>query len=258
MIGRKGKRSRKEAKRSERPVVHVLCRRAGAGLVGLSLSYALAITGLLNSVLTSFAETEQELVAVERILDYSALPPQARARACQAAQAASLLPACVLACLVPRGGCAAAPHRLQLALLQEALGSSGSDMLPRHLAAGPALFTPSRMLQSGHTPLVAPAVPEQDRDRCMQADTAALTAAEEGGAAPLEAAGHAPASWPRFGHILFAGACLRYGAAPRLALDRLDLEVQPGQKLGICGRTGVSLLMPQSAAFDVRDILKPY
>lgn len=53
-------------------------RRAGAGLVGLGLSYALAITGLLNSALTSWAETEQEMVAVERILDYSCLAPQAR------------------------------------------------------------------------------------------------------------------------------------------------------------------------------------
>ncbi len=48
--------------------------------MGLGLSYALAITGLLNSALTSWAETEQEMVAVERILDYSALAPQARPR----------------------------------------------------------------------------------------------------------------------------------------------------------------------------------
>lgn len=44
--------------------------------MGLSLSYALAITGLLNSLLTSFAETEQEMVAVERILEYIDLEPQ--------------------------------------------------------------------------------------------------------------------------------------------------------------------------------------
>lgn len=56
--------------------LRVLCRQAGAGLVGLSLSYALAITGLLNGLLTSFAETEQEMVAVERILEYTDLEPQ--------------------------------------------------------------------------------------------------------------------------------------------------------------------------------------
>lgn len=51
-------------------------RREGIGLVGLSLSYSLAITGLLNSLLTSFAETEQEMVAVERILEYTDIQPQ--------------------------------------------------------------------------------------------------------------------------------------------------------------------------------------
>ena len=38
-----------------------------AGLLGLSLSYALPITGLLSAVLSSSAETEQEMVSVERI-----------------------------------------------------------------------------------------------------------------------------------------------------------------------------------------------
>jgi len=52
------------------------CRRAGAGLIGLSLSYALSITDILNGVLTTSAETEQEMVSVERILEYTQLPPQ--------------------------------------------------------------------------------------------------------------------------------------------------------------------------------------
>ncbi len=51
---------------------------ARAGLVGLSLSYALPITGLLNGLLTSAAETEQEMVAVERMLEFSHIPPQVR------------------------------------------------------------------------------------------------------------------------------------------------------------------------------------
>ena len=38
-----------------------------AGLLGLSLSYALPITGLLSAVLSSSAETEQEMVSVERV-----------------------------------------------------------------------------------------------------------------------------------------------------------------------------------------------
>jgi hypothetical protein len=51
-------------------------RLGGAGLVGLSLSYVLPLTGLLNQLLTTSAETEQEMVAVERILEYTRLEPQ--------------------------------------------------------------------------------------------------------------------------------------------------------------------------------------
>lgn len=43
------------------------------GLVGLAISYALSISGLLGGVLNAFAETEQEFVAVERINQYCRL-----------------------------------------------------------------------------------------------------------------------------------------------------------------------------------------
>lgn len=46
-----------------------------AGFVGLSLAYALPITGLLNGLLTSGAETEQEMVSVERIGQYISETP---------------------------------------------------------------------------------------------------------------------------------------------------------------------------------------
>lgn len=44
------------------------------GLVGLAISYALTITGLLENVLYSVTQTEQELIAVERINNYCQLP----------------------------------------------------------------------------------------------------------------------------------------------------------------------------------------
>ena len=47
-----------------------------AGLVGLSLAYALPITDRLNGLLTVSAETEQEMVAVERLAEYTQLPAQ--------------------------------------------------------------------------------------------------------------------------------------------------------------------------------------
>lgn len=47
-----------------------------AGLVGLSLAYALPITDRLNGLLTVSAETEQDMVAVERLAEYTHLPSQ--------------------------------------------------------------------------------------------------------------------------------------------------------------------------------------
>lgn len=49
---------------------------ASPGGIGLSLSYSLPIVSLLNGLLTSLSETEKEMVAVERILQFSSLPPQ--------------------------------------------------------------------------------------------------------------------------------------------------------------------------------------
>ena len=40
------------------------------GLVGLSLSYALSVTGQLNSLITQFSETEKQMVSVERSHQY--------------------------------------------------------------------------------------------------------------------------------------------------------------------------------------------
>ncbi|GBG77942.1 hypothetical protein CBR_g25873 [Chara braunii] len=45
-----------------------------AGIVGLGLSYALPIVSILNNLLTSFTETEKEMVAVERLQQYLELP----------------------------------------------------------------------------------------------------------------------------------------------------------------------------------------
>lgn len=64
------------------------------GLVGLALSYALSLTGLLSGLVSSFTQTEVMLVSVERLEEYSCdlaqepqghllqvhlTPPQARA-----------------------------------------------------------------------------------------------------------------------------------------------------------------------------------
>lgn len=47
-----------------------------ASLLGLALTYSLSIVGNLNGLVGSLAETEQEMVSVERIRQYLDLPPE--------------------------------------------------------------------------------------------------------------------------------------------------------------------------------------
>ncbi|XP_061173578.1 ATP-binding cassette sub-family C member 10-like [Saccostrea echinata] len=47
-----------------------------AGLVGLALSYALSVTNLLSGVVSSFTETEKQLVSVERAQQYLNIPSE--------------------------------------------------------------------------------------------------------------------------------------------------------------------------------------
>ncbi|KAL4237303.1 Multidrug resistance-associated protein 7 [Mactra antiquata] len=49
------------------------------GLVGLAISYALAVTNLLSGVVNSFAETEKQMVSVERVQQYIEDVPNERA-----------------------------------------------------------------------------------------------------------------------------------------------------------------------------------
>ncbi|CAA7408092.1 unnamed protein product [Spirodela intermedia] len=46
------------------------------GLVGLALSYAAPVVSLLSGFLTSFAETEKEMVSVERVIEYRDILPE--------------------------------------------------------------------------------------------------------------------------------------------------------------------------------------
>ncbi|RNA35301.1 multidrug resistance-associated 7-like [Brachionus plicatilis] len=43
---------------------------ANASLIGLALSYILSVTGMLNGLITSFSETEKEMVSVERAYQF--------------------------------------------------------------------------------------------------------------------------------------------------------------------------------------------
>ena len=50
--------------------------------MGLCLSYVLPLTDLIGYFLTTTVETEQEMVSVERVLQYTHISPQAWLPAC--------------------------------------------------------------------------------------------------------------------------------------------------------------------------------
>lgn len=55
---------------------HIPISLGTPGLVGLALSYASPIVSLLGSFLTSFTETEKEMVSIERVLQYMDITPE--------------------------------------------------------------------------------------------------------------------------------------------------------------------------------------
>lgn len=50
-----------------------------SGLVGILMTYTISVTGSLNWLVRSASEVEQNIVSVERILNYSELPGEAAA-----------------------------------------------------------------------------------------------------------------------------------------------------------------------------------
>ena len=48
-----------------------------------------------------------------------------------------------------------------------------------------------------------------------------------------------PSEWPEAGKIEFADYQLRYREGLDLVLSGITLTINPGEKVGICGRTGL-------------------
>lgn len=114
-----------------------------AGLIGLSLSYTLPLVGNLSGLLSAYSETEKEMVAVERVHEFTAEPPE-------------------------------------------------------------------------------PDVVTLDGEKQDEAEVEV----------------EVPSSWPSAGRIVVQDLSLRYRPAWPLALDRVNLTIQEGEKIGVCGRTG--------------------
>ena len=63
-------------------------------LVGLALSYTLQLSGMMQWAVRQTAEAENEIVSVERILDYSKLPQEAPT----VAEGGAAQPTCAFPC----------------------------------------------------------------------------------------------------------------------------------------------------------------
>jgi ABC-type multidrug transport system fused ATPase/permease subunit len=160
-------------------------------LLGLALAYCLPIVQLLNGLLSSSAETEQEMVAVERVVAYlEDIVPEERQQQQQQQQLV----------LVRSGESAAAAGR----------GGRGGSRKARE--AGSSSSLQELLLQE----------PQQQQQQQGPAVTAAAAAA----GAPAGAA------------IAFVGVVMCYRPELPPALRAVSFSMKPGQKLGICGRTG--------------------
>ena len=51
-------------------IIILLRMSSSKGLVGLAISYALSVTDRLSGMVTSFTETEKQMVSVERAVQY--------------------------------------------------------------------------------------------------------------------------------------------------------------------------------------------
>jgi len=62
------------------------------------------------------------------------------------------------------------------------------------------------------------------------------------------------ATWPSEGHLSFKNVCLRYRPGLPLALKGLTFTAKPGQRIGICGRTGAGKSSISVALFRLSEL----
>ncbi|XP_033096664.1 ATP-binding cassette sub-family C member 8-like [Anneissia japonica] len=65
-----------------------------------------------------------------------------------------------------------------------------------------------------------------------------------------------PSYWPHNGEISFDSMCVRYAPGLDTVLDDVNIDIKPGQKVGICGRTGSGKSSLTLALFRIIDTFR--
>ncbi|KAG0227060.1 Multidrug resistance-associated protein 1, partial [Actinomortierella wolfii] len=76
--------------------------------------------------------------------------------------------------------------------------------------------------------------------------------------APAETGVHLPERWPQAGHIKFNDYSTRYRQGLDLVVKHISFEVQPGEKIGIVGRTGAGKSSLTLALFRIIEAANSY
>ncbi|XP_071961323.1 ATP-binding cassette sub-family C member 9-like [Antedon mediterranea] len=73
---------------------------------------------------------------------------------------------------------------------------------------------------------------------------------------PLDGTLDPPSYWPHYGNVTFDSTCVRYAAGLDTVLDNVSIDITPGQKVGICGRTGSGKSSLTLALFRIIDTFR--
>ncbi|OUT20980.1 hypothetical protein CAS74_003977 [Pichia kudriavzevii] len=63
-----------------------------------------------------------------------------------------------------------------------------------------------------------------------------------------------PPNWPVGGHIIFKDVSLKYRPELPFVLKNMDLDIRPGERIGICGRTGAGKSTIMTALYRLSEI----
>jgi len=105
--------------------------------------------------------------------------------------------------------------------------------------ASPLLFS-SLLLSSLRLPTPTPLLAPAHHSTQHHSRTHARAQDNVESEAPLHtsAAHTPPSSWPEHGRIVFDNVCFRYRPELPLVLNKVCLDIQPGEKIALCGRSG--------------------